>query len=69
VSPVIANLFLHWALDMWLVREHPVVQFERYADDAVLHCVTRRQAEQVLAELAQRMADVGLELHPGKSAP
>lgn len=67
VSPVIANLFLHWALDMWLVREHPVVQFERYADDAVLHCVTRRQAEQVLAELVRRMADVGLELHPGKT--
>lgn len=67
VSPVIANLFLHWALDMWLVREHPVIQFERYADDAVLHCVTRRQAEQVLAELARRIAEVGLELHPDKT--
>lgn len=67
VSPVIANLFLHWAFDMWLVREFPAVRFERYADDAVLHCVTRRQAEQVLAALHERMAEVGLELHPDKT--
>jgi RNA-directed DNA polymerase len=45
VSPVIANLFLHWAFDVWMVRNFPAVQFERYADDAVVHCVTLRQAE------------------------
>ena len=67
VSPVIANLFLHYAFDMWLAREFPVVQFERYVDDAVIHCVSRGQAEQVLAALVERMREVGLELHPDKT--
>lgn len=67
VSPVLANLYLHYALDMWLAREFPAVLFERYADDAVLHCVSERQARQVLAALGDRMADVGLQLHPGKT--
>ena len=47
VSPVLANLFLHYAFDMFLEREFPTVEFERYADDAVVHCVTERQARQV----------------------
>ncbi|WP_419723331.1 reverse transcriptase domain-containing protein, partial [Streptosporangium roseum] len=51
VSPVLANLFLHYAFDLWLAREFPTVEFERYADDAVVHCVTERQARQVLAAL------------------
>ncbi|MER5326970.1 group II intron reverse transcriptase/maturase [Streptosporangium roseum] len=67
VSPVLANLFLHYALDAWLVREFPTVEFERYADDAVLHCVTERQARQVLAALHERMGQVGLTLHPAKT--
>jgi group II intron reverse transcriptase/maturase len=67
VSPVLANLFLHYALDVWLVREFPTVEFERYADDAVLHCVTERQAHQVLAALRERMKQVGLTLHPAKT--
>lgn len=67
VSPVLANLFLHYAFDVWMVREFPGVWFERYADDAVLHCVTERQARQVLAALADRMAEVGLRLHPAKT--
>ncbi len=53
VSPVLANLFLHYAFDTWMAREFPTVWFERYADDAVLHCVTERQARQVLAALAR----------------
>jgi len=48
-------------------REYPGVQFERYADDAVVHCVTQRQAQQVLAALQDRMAQVGLQLHPDKT--
>jgi RNA-directed DNA polymerase len=64
ISPVLANLFLHYAFDSWLAREFPTVEFERYADDAVVHCVTQRQARQVLAALTARMADVGLLLHP-----
>jgi RNA-directed DNA polymerase len=67
VSPVLANLFLHYAFDAWMVREFPTVPFERYADDAVLHCVTERQAREVLAELTNRMSEVGLQLHPAKT--
>ncbi|MEU3348270.1 group II intron reverse transcriptase/maturase [Streptomyces sp. NPDC006700] len=67
VSPVLANLFLHYAFDTWMAREYPTVQFERYADDAVLHCVSERQAREVLAALEDRMAEVGLQLHPDKT--
>ena len=67
VSPVLANLFMHYAFDLWLTREFPTVAFERYADDAVIHCVTRAQANKVLAALHERMAEVGLELHPDKT--
>jgi group II intron reverse transcriptase/maturase len=67
VSPVLANLFLHYAFDMWLAREFPAVHFERYVDDAVVHCVSERQARQVLAALQDRMAEVGLRLHPDKT--
>src|SRR4051794_19389918 len=66
-SPVLANLFMHYAFDTWLEREFPAVEFERYADDAVVHCVTGRQAREVLAALEERMAEVGLELHPDKT--
>lgn len=67
VSPVLANLFLHYAFDAWMEREFPTVEFERYADDAVVHCVTERQARYVLARLTRRMDDVGLRLHPDKT--
>jgi RNA-directed DNA polymerase len=67
VSPVLANLFLHYAFDTWLQREFPTVEFERYADDAVVHCVTERQARHVLAALRERMEEVGLRLHPAKT--
>ena len=67
VSPVLANLFMHYAFDTWLAREYPGVQFERYADDAVVHCATERQAREVLAALQNRMEEVGLRLHPAKT--
>jgi len=67
ISPVLANLFMHYAFDKWLEREFPAVEFERYADDAVVHCATERQAREVLAALEGRMAEVGLELHPDKT--
>ena len=66
-SPVLANLFLHYAFDTWMVREFPTVRFERYVDDAVVHCVSERQARQVLAALQDRMVEVGLRLHPDKT--
>ena len=67
VSPVLANLFLHYAFDAWMVREFPGVQFERYVDDAVVHCVSERQARTVLAAISARMEQVGLRLHPDKT--
>ena len=67
VSPVLANLYLHYAFDMWLAREYPGVAFERYCDDAVIHCSSQAQAVKVRDALAARLAGVGLELHPGKT--
>ena len=67
VSPVLANLFMHYAFDSWLEREFPTVEFERFADDAVVHCSTERQARRVLAALSDRMDSVGLRLHPDKT--
>jgi group II intron reverse transcriptase/maturase len=67
VSPVLANLFMHYAFDAWMAREHPGVQFERYADDAVVHCVTEAQAERLVVAISNRMAEVGLRLHPTKT--
>ena len=67
VSPVLANLFMNYAFDWWLEREFPTVEFERFADDAVVHCATERQARQVWAALADRLESVGLRLHPDKT--
>ena len=67
ISPVLANLFMHYAFDAWMAREFPTVPFERYADDAVVHCKSERQARYVRQAIADRMAEVGLRLHPDKT--
>ena len=67
VSPVLANLFLHYAFDAWMAREFPAIPFERYADDAVVHCVSEGQAQHVRRAIADRMEHVGLRLHPDKT--
>jgi RNA-directed DNA polymerase len=67
ISPVLANLFMHHAFDAWMAREFPTVPFERYADDAVVHCKSERQARYVRQAIADRMAEVGLRLHPDKT--
>jgi RNA-directed DNA polymerase len=67
VSPVLANLFMHYAFDTWMAREFPDCPFERYADDAVVHCRTRARACQVREALEERMEQVGLRLHPDKT--
>jgi len=67
ISPVLANLFMHYAFDTWLARVFPAVTFERYCDDAVIHCGSEGQARQVRDALAARLAAVGLELHPDKT--
>ena len=67
LSPILANLFLHYALDHWLERHHPDIPFCRYADDGILHCKTESQAQQLREQLAERLKDCGLELHPQKT--
>lgn len=66
-SPLLANLFLHFAFDKWMGREHPDCPFERYADDAVVHCRTQQEAERVLVDLDARMHECRLRLHPEKT--
>lgn len=67
ISPLLANLFLHYAFDRWMARKFPGCPFERYADDAVVHCKSEDEASLVLAALTERMTQVGLELHPDKT--
>jgi RNA-directed DNA polymerase len=67
VSPLLANLFLHYALDLWMRRELRSVRFCRYADDGVIHCKSRKQAELVVDKIGARLRECGLELHPGKT--
>jgi len=67
ISPVLANLFMHYAFDMWLAKRFPTVTFERYCDDAVIHCKSLEQARLVRDALAQRLSEVGLELHSDKT--
>jgi RNA-directed DNA polymerase len=67
VSPVLANLFMHYAFDRWIGREFPGCPFERYADDIVAHCDTEEQAQQLRAAIAERFRPLGLELHPDKT--
>ena len=67
VSPLLANLFLHYAFDTWMQRTFPHVSFERYADDALAHCRSERQACTVLAAIRDRFEQCGLELHPMKT--
>lgn len=67
IGPVLSNLYLHYTLDMWLVKYYPECNFERYADDAIVHCNSERTATEVLAKLGERMKACGLTLHPEKT--
>lgn len=67
ISPLLANIFLHLAFDTWMQQSFPSVPFERYADDAIVHCWTEKQAESVLLAVRQRLARCRLELHPQKT--
>ena len=67
VSPVLANLFLHYAFDLWMQREYPTIPFERYADDAICHCASEAQALELRQALEQRFAACRLRLHPQKT--
>jgi group II intron reverse transcriptase/maturase len=67
ISPILANLFMHYAFDRWLTRNHGNNPFERYADDTVVHCRTEQEANQLLAEIDARLKECKLELHPTKT--
>ena len=67
ISPVLANLFLHYAFDLWMRRTHPDLPWCRYADDGLVHCRTEREAEGLRADLQARLAECRLELHPDKT--
>jgi len=67
VSPLLANLFMHYAFDEWLRRHHPNIQFARYADDAIVHVKTLKQARFILKRIRKRLRQCGLELHPEKT--
>ncbi len=67
VSPILANLFLHYAFDLWMGREHPDLPWCRYADDGLVHCRSEQEAEALKATLQARLAECQLELHPTKT--
>ncbi|MFJ5557895.1 group II intron reverse transcriptase/maturase [Streptomyces sp. NPDC093250] len=68
ISPLLANLFMHYAFDAWMARAFPAVAFERYCDDMVVHCRTEAEAHRVRRAIGERLAQCGgLQLHPDKT--
>lgn len=67
VSPILANLFMHYAFDKWVKVNLKSVRFCRYADDGVIHCKSKSQAEYVLRKITERFKACGLEIHPQKT--
>jgi RNA-directed DNA polymerase len=67
ISPVLANMFLHFAFDKWMEIKHDRNPFERYADDVIVHCGSLKEAEGLLEQIRQRLEDCGLTLHPEKT--
>ncbi|GAA0896598.1 MULTISPECIES: group II intron reverse transcriptase/maturase [Streptomyces violaceusniger group] len=67
ISPLLSNLFMHYAFDAWLSREYPAIRFERYCDDAVVHCASLKQAHFVRDVIERRLLQFGLRLHPEKT--
>jgi RNA-directed DNA polymerase len=67
VSPILMNLFMHYTFDCWMQRTYPQCPFARYADDAVVHCRSQKQAQAVMQAIAARLEECGLTMHPEKS--
>jgi group II intron reverse transcriptase/maturase len=67
ISPLLANLFLHYAFDVWMRRHFPACPFERYADDVAIHCRSQAEAQAVVAAIRGRFEQCHLELHPIKT--
>jgi hypothetical protein len=64
---LLANLFLHYAFDIWMARTYPHIPFERYADDIIFHCKSAEEAQALWGALADRFAACKLVLHPQKT--
>lgn len=67
ISPLFANIYLHHAFDKWMDESYPQNPFERYADDIVIHCHSKEEAEFLLTQLKIRMEIYELALHPEKT--
>ncbi|MBV6763074.1 group II intron reverse transcriptase/maturase [Rhodococcus opacus] len=67
ISPLLANLFMHYAFDRWLHETQKGVRFERYCDDAIVHCGSEKQAKFIRNLIAGRLWRFGLRLHPDKT--
>lgn len=67
ISPVLANIFLHFAFDKWFENMYPESEYERYADDIIIHCKNIKEALRMLEAIKQRMKDCKLELNQKKS--
>jgi hypothetical protein len=68
ISPVLANLFMHYTFDAWMARAYPNFPWCRYADDGLIHCHTKSMAETLKRRLAKRLAECQLEMHPDKTS-
>lgn len=66
-SPLLANIFLHFAFDKWMQKNHANMPFERYCDDAIIHCTTEKQAKFIKDAVAKRMRECKLELNEEKT--
>ena len=67
ISPLLANLFLHYAFDLWMKTHWPKIEFERYADDIICHCNSEQEVRRLKQELTKRFESCGLSLHPEKT--
>jgi len=67
ISPLLANLYLHFTLDLWLSKHYPSASFVRYADDIIIHCNSKAEAEKVLKAVRERLAEVKLQIKEEKT--
>lgn len=66
ISPLLANLFMHYVFDKWLIKHYPGMLWCRYPDDGLVHCRSEAEAIQKREVLRKRFGECGLEMHPGK---
>jgi RNA-directed DNA polymerase len=67
ISPLLANVFLHFCFDKWMEKHYPTIKFERYCDDIVVHRKSEKQAIFIKARITQRLAECKLSVSERKS--